>query len=317
MKRGRYVNFFTDFGFNRLFGSEPAKDCLKDFLNALLCDLERPIIDLQFKQNEHLGATGLDRGAVFDLYCENDRGEKIIVELQKAKQKFFKDRSVFYSTFPIQEQAQSGEWDFRLKAVYTVGILGFVFDDDLSEKDRYHFAVKLTDQETKRVFYDKLTFVYLAMPNFKKSLAELETQLDRWLYAMRHLASLENMPEGFHDEVFRRFFEMAEVARFSPDEKQSYERSLKSYRDLNNVIQTAVEEHSEKLTAALNQKTQVQESQREEAERRFAEERRAREDAERLRAEESLRREQSERQQAAILEQLAAMQKEIEALRDR
>ncbi|GAB4399161.1 MAG: hypothetical protein OHK0053_18900 [Microscillaceae bacterium] len=46
---------------------------------------------------------------VFDLYCENEKGEKFIIELQKAKQKHLKDRSLYYATFPIQEQAQRGD----------------------------------------------------------------------------------------------------------------------------------------------------------------------------------------------------------------
>ena len=154
--KDKYVNFFTDFGFKRLFGSEPTKACLIDFLNALLKDEEDPITNLEFKKTEHLGASELDRRAIFDVYCENEKGEKFIVELQKAKQKYFKDRSIFYSTFPIQEQAEKGEWNYELKAVYTIGILNFEFDDDKEENDaleandesrKYHYVIKLTDQD--------------------------------------------------------------------------------------------------------------------------------------------------------------------------
>jgi len=134
--KDRYVNFFTDFGFKRLFGSELTTNCLIDFLNSLLEGQEEPITDLTFKKTEHLGASEIDRKAIFDVYCENAKGEKFIVELQKAKQRYFKDRSIFYSTFPIQEQAQRGDWDFKLKAVYTIAILDFEFDDDRMDNDR-------------------------------------------------------------------------------------------------------------------------------------------------------------------------------------
>src|SRR3989339_1777886 len=99
-----YVNPFTDFGFKKLFGEEVNKDLLIDFLNNLLLG-EQQIKDLTYLKNEHLSSSDTERKAIFDLYCENERGEKFIVELQKAKQNFFKDRSVYYSTFPIQEQA--------------------------------------------------------------------------------------------------------------------------------------------------------------------------------------------------------------------
>ena len=64
--------------------------------------------------------------AIFDLYCIGTNGERFIVEMQKAKQDYFKERSVFYATFPIQEQALRGDWDFKLTEIYTVGILDFV-----------------------------------------------------------------------------------------------------------------------------------------------------------------------------------------------
>ena len=249
--RERYINFFTDFGFKRLFGSEPTKACLIDFLNSLLEGLEAPIKDLTFRNTEHLGACELDRKAIFDLYCESETGEKFIIELQKAKQKFFKDRSLFYSTFPIQEQAAKGEWDFRLKAVYTIGILDFEFDEDKENPDKYLYDVKLTDVETNRVFHDKLSFIYIEMPKFRKSLADLKTHQDKWLFALKNLTQLDNVPDGFREEVFLSFFKAAEIAKLEPVERDAYEQSLKSYRDLKNIIDTAAEERTTKISQEL------------------------------------------------------------------
>jgi predicted transposase/invertase (TIGR01784 family) len=267
----RYINFFTDFGFKRLFGSEPTKDCLIDFLNSLLVGLEAPIKDLMFRQSEHLGVSELDRRAVFDLYCESETGERFIVELQKAKQKFFKDRSLFYSTFPIQEQAIRGEWDFRLKAVYTIGLLDFAFDDDIGSPDKYLYTVKLSDIETHKVFHDKLTFVYVEMPKFTKNLAELETHQDKWLYALKNLASLDHLPETLQEEVFRKFFKIAEIAHLDREERNAYEQSLKYYRDIGNVIATAREEASEEMRQCMQAQIEAECLQKEE-ERRQKEE---------------------------------------------
>jgi len=105
----RYINPFTDFGFKKLFGTELNKDLLIDFLNEVVLPQNKKIADLKYRSNEHMGQTELDRKAIFDLYCMSSNGERFIVEMQKAKQNYFKDRSVFYSTFPIQEQAQTGD----------------------------------------------------------------------------------------------------------------------------------------------------------------------------------------------------------------
>ena len=250
----KYINPFTDYGFKRLFGEEPNKDILVDFLNELLKEEEGQITKLEYKKNEHLD-TDLNRRAIFDIYCENEKGEKFIVELQKTKQKFFKDRTVYYSTFPIQEQAITGsEWNFELKAVYTIAILDFVFDEDKNEPDKFLYKVKLSDIETYKVFYNKLTFVYLEMPKFNKTIDKLETHFEKWLYVIRNLNRLDNIPEKLREKVFIKVFEVAEIAKFTPEQRISYQDSLKYYRDLNNSLDTAKEEGSEKRAFSIAEK---------------------------------------------------------------
>ena len=150
--KDRYINPFTDFGFKKLFGSEVNKDLLIAFLNTLLPAEVGIVADLSFLPNEQVGRSEYDRRAIFDLFCENEKGEKFIVEMQRAKQNYFKDRSIFYATFPIQQQAQSGAWNFCLKAVYMVGILDFVFDEDKADNDVVHHEIKLGNHCTSSDF---------------------------------------------------------------------------------------------------------------------------------------------------------------------
>ncbi len=191
----KYINPFTDYGFKRLFGEEPNKDLLLDFLNVLLKDEQGEIKKLTYLKGEQLGDSELYRKAIFDLYCENEKGEKFIVELQKTKQNIFKDRTVYYATFPIREQAKKADWNYELKAVYTIAILDFVFNEDKNEPNKYRYDIKLSDIETKKVFYNKLTFIYLEMPKFNKTIDELETRCDKWLYVLRNLNRLDIIPD--------------------------------------------------------------------------------------------------------------------------
>ena len=237
----KYINPFTDFGFKKLFGEEPNKELLISFLNALLPE-HHQIEDLQYARNEQQGASQPDRKAIFDLSCTSPSGERFIVELQKAKQNYFKDRSVYYSTFPIQEQAKRGEWDYKLSAVYTVGILDFVFEEDRQKNDReVMHTVRLKNQHGD-VFYDKLTFIYLTLPHFDKGLDELETMQDKWFYIFRHLHEMDDIPAVLQEKVFLNLFNIAQIAQFKPVERKAYENSLKYYRDLKNVTDTAREE---------------------------------------------------------------------------
>ena len=246
-KHERYVNPYTDFGFKKLFGTEPNKELLISLLNALFDhsaqqspDEPRQVVkDLRYLPTEKMEAYG-ERRAVFDVYCEGENGERFIVEMQKASQDFFKDRSVFYSAFPIIEQGKVGsDWDFHLNNVYTVGILNFVFPGNEYGKDCFHHEVKLMDVEDKHVFYDKLTYVYLEMPKFSKTEDELVSMYDKWLFVLKNLTRLMERPAALQERVFTRFFEQAEIARFTPDESRIYEESLKQYRDLRNVVSFA------------------------------------------------------------------------------
>lgn len=234
--RDRYINPYTDFGFKMLFGTEMNKELLISFINSLLSGKE-VIHDLTYLNTEHLGTSESDRRAVFDVYCENERGEKILIEMQRGEQQFFKDRSLYYATFPIREQGEKGEWDYRLKAVYVIGILNFKFDS--GDENYYHHEVQLMDVFTKQVFYDKLTFIYLEMPKFNKSEDELVTMFDKWLFVLRNLSRLMERPAALQDRVFTRLFEAAEIAKFTKEQYEAYEESLKVYRDWQNTIVTA------------------------------------------------------------------------------
>ena len=235
----RYINPLTDFGFKRLFGTEPNKNLLIDFLNVILPPQHR-VKDLTYRSNENLGNTPLDRKAVFDLYCQSEKGEKFIVEMQKAKHNYFKDRSIYYASFPIQDQAEKGDWNYKLDPVYTIGILDFVFDEDKNDENLLHI-VELKDQNCK-VFYEKLKFIYLELPKFKKTIDQLNDHFDKWLFLLKHLPDLEEPPLPLQENVFMQLFEVARITNFSPSEREAYENSLKYYRDMNGVIETAREE---------------------------------------------------------------------------
>ena len=235
---GRYINPYTDYGFKYLFGTEPNKEFTLALLNELLRGKE-VIKSLTLIPSEQLGDTKEDRRAVFDVYAENERGEKIIIEMQKADQQYFKDRSVYYSSFPIRTQGRKGRWRFGLKAVYTIGILDFVFDEDKDDEEYYHHVVKLMDVEKKEVFYDNLTYIYLEMPKFKKTEDELETLFDKWLYALKNLPRLLERPAALQERIFKKFFDVAQTANLSKEEYAKYFESEKNYYDLDGAFRTA------------------------------------------------------------------------------
>jgi predicted transposase/invertase (TIGR01784 family) len=226
----KYIDPFTDFGFKHIFGTEKNKKFLISFLNNLL-DLKYQIVDLEYRSLEKLGLKISDRKAIFDVYCTDTEDNKFIVELQRSQQQYFKDRSVYYTTFPIQEQAKKGSWNYELTKVYFVGILEFAFDDNKLD-DKYLTKAKIIDCDTKEVFYDKLTYYYLQMPKFRKTEQELSTQLDKWLYYLNNLNDLTQIPKTLEKEsIFKEAFDVAEFLALDSDKQFAYQQDLKARWD--------------------------------------------------------------------------------------
>ena len=238
----RYISLLTDFGFKRIFGTKPNKDLLIDFLNSLF-NGEQVVKDVTFLNSEHVGDVHTDRKAIFDVYCENEHGEKFIVEMQNAYQTYFKDRSLYYATFPIREQAQKGEgWNYKLKHVYVVALLNYDMSDPAFSDDTINHDIGLLDKQTHRVFNDKLTFKYVEISKFNKRIEELKTNYDKWLFVFQNLSRLDRQPEYLQTAVFNRLFAEAEIAKFTRAELREYEDSLKAYRDIKNSLDSAKQE---------------------------------------------------------------------------
>lgn len=237
----RYISLLTDFGFKRIFGTAPNKDLLINFLNSLF-DGHKVVKDLKYNNSEHVGDLFTERKAIFDVYCESVDGEKFIVEMQNASQKYLKDRTLFYSTFPIREQApKGGAWDYRLNPIYSIALVNYDMREAAFDGNEISHHVQLCDTATNLVFYNKLEFIYVEVTKFSKNEDELVSLYDKWLYALKNLATLTARPAALRDKIFDRLFQVAEIARFTPTELREYEDSLKNYRDLKNSLDAAEE----------------------------------------------------------------------------
>ena len=236
----KYINPYTDFGFKKLFGTPLNKDLLISFLNALFDkskDIRRDkIVDIQYLNTEQLGRTEADRKAVFDVYCTTKKGAKFIVEMQNAFQDFFKDRSIYYASFPIRDMAKKDtkdeKWNFELQPIYAVGILNFVFkDEEQMGKDGKPIKGSKVIQEN---------FTYLEMPKYKKTIEQCKTLYDKWIFVLKNLSRLLERPRELQERVFKRVFEQAEIARYTPEEHLAYQESLKNYWDFGSIESSAI-----------------------------------------------------------------------------
>ena len=240
--KARYLNPLTDFGFHKIFGEESNKEFLIDFLNEIIKE-EGLITDIQYLVSEQWGYFETERKAVFDIFCKTEKGEYFIVEMQNARQVFFRDRSIFYASLPIQKQAPKGIWDFRLKAVYLVAILDFVLFDEFEEDKEYVVErAQLVRERTKTVYSNKLKFAFVELPKFRKTGEELETNFDRWLFILKNLPLLNDRPTSVQGEIFEKLFKLAEIKQLRKEDMEKYRKSILQYHDVRSAVECAREE---------------------------------------------------------------------------
>ena len=230
----KYINPFTDVGFKRIFGQELSKPLLLDFLNSLF-EGEKRIVNLTFLDKEQPALFEEDRSLIYDIYCETDEGEKIIVEMQNKAQPFFKNRSIYYVSESIARQGERGSsWNYEIDSVYLVAFLNF---SPLDFKKQFRTDVVLAEKDTKEQFSDKLRMIYLQLPLFKKEADECENQVERWIYLLKNMETLNRLPWAAQSAVFQKLESIADVGGMTRAERLQYDEALKKFRDTISVFE--------------------------------------------------------------------------------
>lgn len=230
-----YMNLLNDWGFKYVFSKEKY---LIHFLNRLF-EGKETIESIDYLPTEQLGKSENDRKAIFDVYCRNDRGELILLEMQNISQTYFEDRSLYYATFLIQHEAVKGEWDYCLEKVYVIGILNFVPDALQTNDGQYIEQACLMYDRLRKPMTDKLNFIYVILPKFVKVPDELANDLERWLYVLRHSKKLELQPEELKKNTFNELFEEIKVKQLKGNNMENYVKSELKYEDLRNFTSYA------------------------------------------------------------------------------
>jgi predicted transposase/invertase (TIGR01784 family) len=232
----RFLNPFTDVGFKRIFGQEFSKPLLLDFLNNLLKG-ERVITDLKFLDKEQPAEFRDDRSLIYDIFCETDNGDRIIVEMQNREHPNFADRCLYYASQAISRQGERGtEWNYHINAVYMVAFVNFHME---GLGDQFRYDIGLADMATGKPFSGKERFIFLQLPCFKKEADECKNDFERWIYVLKNMETFNRMPWAAKNSVFRKLAEVAEVSNLSKEDRIKYDAALRHYRDTLNAMQGA------------------------------------------------------------------------------
>lgn len=239
----KYLNLMTDYGFKAFLGDAKNTDLLILFLNDLF-EGEKTISHIQLMDKEILGTTIYNKNGILDILCEGQDNDEFIIEIQRVKQPFFKDRSVFYTSARIHDNAPKGliegnMWKYQQKPVYFIGLLDFEMEG--STPDQYRKVVQLCDVKDGAVFYHKVTYIYLELPKFAKVALDKAdnsmSSLEKWLFMIKNLHNLTTLPDFLQKAPFKKVLKIAEIRNMSDDQKREYELSLRKLWDENGIRQ--------------------------------------------------------------------------------
>jgi predicted transposase/invertase (TIGR01784 family) len=234
-----------DFTFKKAFASEQCKELLLFLLNTFLQRvLKEPIRDVNVIHTVQTGKTRRNRGAVFDVHCEDASGARFIVEMQVEDQEYFIKRSLFYICIAIANLAKKGKmesrgkkipYDYNIPTVYNLSFLNF--DSDFGKNcDEVVQYISLYNVLHPEVRYDHINMIYVRLTKFEKTEEECSSDLDRMLFIFKNAQNLAKMPPSFNKTVFKRILYIARISNFNTEELMDYESDMKHYSDHMNAL---------------------------------------------------------------------------------
>ena len=231
----KYADLLDDDVFKLVFGRESTKDVMIEFLNQVLPD--RRIADLEFIDKEMHPVERDLKGSVYDMFCKTDDGSRIIVEVQRRKQPFYPERALYYSTFQIQRQVEAGAEEYDFLPVYVVNILDFQMDEAPSGSDKVKSVYRLYEECTHRLLTDRVTFIFIELPKFKKTLEELDGNILEGMYfCFKNMSVLDNRPEVLSHRIFEKIFKVSELYNMDQNIRDKVLHKMTTERDLRNQM---------------------------------------------------------------------------------
>ena len=244
----KFINPRTDYAFKKIFWSETSKDILISFLNAILdfSGTKNEIEEVEILDPYNAPKIKWLKDTYLDVTVKTIWWKTIIIEMQVLNVKWF-DKRVLYNLCKKYAN-QIDEWEdyLKLKPVIALTITDFIMFEELS-KDKYISKHIIKEKETNKIYNGDLELVFLELPKFKKSLKELKTIQDKWIYFMREVDDMKVEPENYKKEkAFNHAFKIASTIWLSEEELELIEKRGIYLQDQRWAMELATEKGMEK-----------------------------------------------------------------------
>ena len=236
---GVFADLLLDRTFKKAFNPDTQnKVCLIALLNAVLeGEIASPIVDVQSRNKEYSDGSNENRTSVFDLHCIDSERRRFIIEVQILFQENIVNRAIYYASQTVIAQGERGKkYNYDLKPVVTVVFMEF----NMFADDRYIRRAKLREVNGASIS-NTLNFAFVELPKFNKPLDELETTLDKGLYALKNMKNMTQMPKQYANSEFALLFSTARLAKLSKEEQKMIDEAQKAKWDEYAIHKAAID----------------------------------------------------------------------------
>ena len=239
MKTEYYLDLRTDYGFKRVFGENP--EILKNLLNEFLREvIGRKITDVVYLQTEVLGFSNKEKRIIFDLYCEDQIMNRMIVEMQRAEQEYYENRMLYYMGRSISKSVKRGDLKYQMQKTISLHLLDYK-SVWFSNSDELVQNIQLKDDKNK-IFSEKVAIVLVNLCIFatRKKVVTFPSVQHKWVYLLKNMHKMRPTDETKEtDPIFKKLFEASRLSNLNEEEMEEYKKSVSEYQDVQDAISYA------------------------------------------------------------------------------
>ena len=216
----RYLDPTNDVGFKKVFSE---KNRMKDFLNSMLRLPEgKKIETLDFVPTEQVPDLGQGKRSLFDLKCKDQSGTQFLVEMQCRRTPFLMKRIQYYAAHAYTAQLQVGKKHRELLPVVVLTVMKEELFPPPIEIISYH---KVREEKSQECFLEALSYVFVELSKFNKTVEQLESFEDEWLYFLKTAEDASAPPQTLTDDLVKEAYSVMEKANWTPEAYDAYVRA--------------------------------------------------------------------------------------------
>jgi len=231
----------VDYAFKHLYGRERTRPLLMHLSNSVLVPAGHAIFHLELLNPFNAKEALDDKLSILDIKARDQSGRQFNLEMQMLAFRYYEKRILYYWAKLHQQQLREGQDYLELQPTISISFLDHVLFPDTADAAKYHRHFRLLD-ENRRCFTNDIELHIIELPKFNKSADELESDLDVWLYFLRHAAKMDtdNIPLQLQRQplVLQALEELKMLAQ-TDQERERYESRRKAQLDYATGIKVA------------------------------------------------------------------------------